>query len=154
VLRLEEGKAKQKSAERKKIGEEVRLVGEGFPVGRGEVDAPEVGGGMGEENADFSAVDLVVDMGDAAFLFVGGADAFHDDRLAGFDFHGELDEGAVGVDHQSVAGFGEETRFAGGDADFDGNVENDALAAASVDPAGRVDAFLFEHGGLLSWEND
>jgi len=115
------------------------LLLERFPVGGGEGDLPEFWGGLQEfaaYGADVAAHGLGID--DAALLLLLGDAVGEREGVAGANVFGEIDEGAVGVDGEGF-GFFAEGAAVGGDAlDVDGDLEEDALAAAALCALGFV----------------
>jgi hypothetical protein len=119
----------------------------GGPVVGGEGDAPEFGGGFQEFDADFGlAFGGGTDVNDTDELLFEGIGVAAENFLAGFDPHGNLNQGSAGADVHSESVFGDVLTIGAAADDEDGKTQEDALAAAAVGD-GRVVGGNVGHGG-------
>jgi len=113
------------------VGGDFGVVG-GLVV-RGEGDAPELGGGFQEFDADFEFVfggGGDVDYADE--LFFESFDVADEDFLVEGDAHGKEEQGAVGADVGGEGVFGNVLVIGTASDDEDREAKEDALAAAAV----------------------
>ena len=103
------------------------------PVFGREGDVPEVGIGEEKLDADFDLlVGKFVNVGDHALERIFGLGIRESEALAAIEWSGNGDERAVSADRQRVSFFFGERRTAGLQRDADGDLHQDALAAAAV----------------------
>ena len=103
------------------------------PIGRWEGNAPKVGSGLNEFEADCGfSTGIGVAKGDAAGLFLCGFRIFdHYDLAEGYRKI-QIDERAMGADNDGMCALGDMDVVGTTSDDLDGNAKKNALAAAPV----------------------